>query len=63
LRERIDQRRGDASEADQHVLDRQLKTAEPLTEQEQAFVVSLDTTAEPLTPAELAGRLGLTVIV
>ena len=40
------QRRNDASEATEEVLDRQLRTREPLLEAEQALVISFDT-ADP----------------
>ncbi|MDZ7734882.1 MAG: AAA family ATPase [Gammaproteobacteria bacterium] len=61
LRQRIGARQQeghDASEADTTVLDRQLSSADDLTESEQAFLVELDT-EQPLDARELANSLGL----
>lgn len=46
-RQRVADRRGDASEADLHILDRQLQRQEPLAEAEQAVTIVVDTTGPP----------------
>ncbi len=55
IRERA-QGAADASDADESVLDHQLATEEPLTEEEEAFAVRIDTSCGP-DPRELARHL------
>ena len=65
LRERVRQRRGDASEADLAVLEQQLANAAPLTPQElqDTFVVDAEPALQAVPPAErwapLLERLGM----
>lgn len=56
LRQRLRQRRDDASDADQAVLDHQLATYEPLAPEEQGTCVKIDTEA-PFEPADVIQRL------
>ncbi|HMO44728.1 MAG TPA: AAA family ATPase [Rubrivivax sp.] len=58
LRQRVAQRRGDASEADLAVLEQQMAHASPLTADEEAQVVVFDAEAA-LDAAQMADRAGM----